>query len=376
MKEAERQARTAAVHANAAKGVFYVTGGGSLLLSDLLTTPGASATVLETTVPYAQSALADLLGWKSSDAAPQACSADTARAMAMRAFLRATVLADEPEVFGFAITASLRTTDAKRGDHRAHFALQTSSSTSAWFLPLNKGARSRAEEERLVADVALYVLDTATSSSSPAIGADIADKDILADLQATTAQAEPELHSLMLNSGSCVGTPGSAFMPGAFNPLHDGHRQMRAVAQRRLGQPVQYELCVRNVDKPPLDYIEIAERRAQFEPGDLVLTNAPTFVAKAAALGKPGKTTTFIVGADTITRVGEPRYYGTAADRDAALEELTRLGTRFLVFGRVDGERFTTLDDLSVPEALRRMCDGVPEAEFRADVSSTELRES
>ena len=39
------------LHADPRKGVFVVTGGGSLLLSDLMTVPGASATVLEATVP-------------------------------------------------------------------------------------------------------------------------------------------------------------------------------------------------------------------------------------------------------------------------------------------------------------------------------------
>ncbi len=34
-------------------GVFYVTGGGNSLCNDLLIVPGASSTVLETSVPYA-----------------------------------------------------------------------------------------------------------------------------------------------------------------------------------------------------------------------------------------------------------------------------------------------------------------------------------
>ena len=38
---------------------------------------------------------------------------------------------------------------------------------------------------------------------------------------------------------------------GAFNPLHDGHRQLRTVAARRLGELVGYELSLHNVDKPP-----------------------------------------------------------------------------------------------------------------------------
>ena len=39
------------IHALPARGVFHVTGGGSLILSDLLCVPGASNTVLEASVP-------------------------------------------------------------------------------------------------------------------------------------------------------------------------------------------------------------------------------------------------------------------------------------------------------------------------------------
>ena len=43
--------RAASLHQSPWQGVFYVTGGGTLLLSELLTTPGASATVLDARVP-------------------------------------------------------------------------------------------------------------------------------------------------------------------------------------------------------------------------------------------------------------------------------------------------------------------------------------
>ena len=51
--------RAVRLHESPWQGVFYVTGGGTLLLSELLTTPGASATVLDARVPYAAAALAE-----------------------------------------------------------------------------------------------------------------------------------------------------------------------------------------------------------------------------------------------------------------------------------------------------------------------------
>ena len=61
--------------------VVAITGGGGRAITDLLTVPGASATVLEAVVPYSLPALEDWLGGKVD----HACSERTARAMAMAA---------------------------------------------------------------------------------------------------------------------------------------------------------------------------------------------------------------------------------------------------------------------------------------------------
>ncbi|MEZ6070143.1 MAG: hypothetical protein R3C10_07645 [Pirellulales bacterium] len=135
-----------------------------------------------------------------------------------------------------------------------------------------------------------------------------------------------------------------------------------------------FELSIENVDKPPLDYLEIERRCGQFAGvGAVCLTRAPTFLGKAELF--PGAT--FVVGADTIIRIAAPRYYGNdpAACR-AAIQRIAALGCRFLVFGRLDDNGFVTLADLSLPSELRAICDEVDEDAFRADVSSTELRQA
>ena len=347
-------ATVVAIHEATPQGVFVVTGGGSGLLSRLLSVPGASATVLEASVPYASQALSDYLGGEPE----QWCSALTARRLAMQAFSRARGLDGD---FGFAITASLATNRPKRGDHRAYFAYQDAAATRVWTLVLEKGARSRADEEDLVAADALaalaFALDIAPAPELPCEGAfgDAALAELLRGERRVVAAQRFD-----------------AVLPGAFNPLHDGHRGMGAHAAAHLGCPVAYELSIANVDKPALDYLEINARLAQFQPDEVVVSNAPTFVEKARALGGA---VTFVVGADTIIRIAEPRYYGGHAERDAALAELEDVGCGFLVYGRVDDDgAFKTLADLSLPPALAALCEGVGAAEFRSDVSSTALR--
>ena len=158
-------------------------------------------------------------------------------------------------------------------------------------------------------------------------------------------------------------------LPGSFNPVHAGHRRMLALAAARLGAGSAYELAILNPDKPPLSPGEAARRLAGFSDAEAVwLTRAPTFPEKARIF--PGAT--FAVGVDTIVRIAEPRYYGGPEGLTAALSLLGRC--RFLVFGRLAAAGFETLESAALPAPLAALCDGVPEADFRADVSSTELR--
>jgi hypothetical protein len=162
-------------------------------------------------------------------------------------------------------------------------------------------------------------------------------------------------------------------LPGSFNPLHEGHRELRAAAEFWLHGPVYYELSVTNVDKPPLDPQVIEVRVRQFDAHPICITSAPTFVAKAQLLPQ----VTFIVGADTALRIVESRYYGgSESTLKAALETIRQTGCRFLVAGRLFQGRFLTASNIGIPEGYEDLFDPLPEAQFRRDVSSTDLRGS
>ncbi len=167
-------------------------------------------------------------------------------------------------------------------------------------------------------------------------------------------------------------SPGKLVFPGAFNPLHDAHRQMAALAEDLLGASVEFEISIENVDKPPLELREIKQRVEQFEPQRTIwLTRAPTFVEKSEIF--PGAT--FVVGADTIARIAAPRYYGhDVAAAERAVEAIAAAGCRFLVFGRLWFDEFTTIENIELGRCLRALCRQIPEADFRMDISSTDLR--
>lgn len=362
-----------ALHSSAAVGVLHVTGGGSLILSDLLGVPGASGTILEATVPYAESAMRQLLG-RHPD---QACSAATARALATHAYQRGLELgAAEGVAFGLGVTASLATDRPKRGAHRAHVALQTQNATRTFNLTLAKGSRDRAGEERVVADLAhraLAHLVQGLGAHLPQQGA-LLHGDTLTEQHALASSNMRRLVGGSTDGHARLPDPVGAInavFPGSFDPYHDGHRDMHAHAEAHLGTTVVLEVCVRNVDKPPLDYWSIARRRAQIGNLPLLLTTYPTFVEKARAF--PG--VTFVVGVDTMARIVDPKYYDArTGSLSQASQELAALGCRFLVYGRAHGDRFLVLEDLTLPPSIAAIAEGVAAGAFRRDISSSELR--
>ncbi len=349
--------RARRLHDSAWQGVVYLTGGGAGFLAELLQTPGASRTLLEASVPYAEAALSELLGGQPD----HACSDRSARALGMAAFQRARKLGADP-AFGLGLTASLATDRKKRGACRVHLAVQTLNSTWHGEIPLSG---DRAACEKATVEHAWTSLGTALALTEA--------QNARHARQLRRADAQAPWRALIQGSVPYCATEQTAsrrlLFPGAFNPLHDAHRQMLTLAEDHVGCPGAYELSVENVDKPLLDYAEIHRRLGQFER-PAWLTRLPTFRAKAAAF--PGAT--FIVGMDTLIRIADPDYYGGEARRDQALIEFSASNSRFLVFGRNFGGRFHDLESLPLPATLKSLCTGVREQEFRQDLSSRTLR--
>ena len=181
--------------------------------------------------------------------------------------------------------------------------------------------------------------------------------------------------------------------PGSFNPLHIGHQQMAGIAATRLQRQTWFEISLSNVDKASLSYDDVLRRLQQFEheryfattkdsgltleptrPG-VVLTSAPTFEEKLRLFPD----CVFVVGADTITRINDLRFYQDVAHRADVLRdfgeglERRREQKRFLVFGRWRKDDFE-LDQVELASELRVQCDFVSQREFAQRVSSTELR--
>jgi hypothetical protein len=378
----ELQKVVAQIHAAPQRLVLVFAGAGSLALWLLHQVGGSSRTVLEAIDHYSASSLRDLLG-----AAPdKAVSAETARAMAERAYSRALHLADDIAeqqqhalpVLGVACTAAIATDYVRRGAHRAIVAVQSAEGCRITTLTMEKGRRERLGEEALVSRLLLHAIARACDLAPPplslAAGDHLQEDDTLAtDPLARLLRGELS-HVLVHPNGAHEEAPPvqGALLSGSFRPLHEGHERLIAKAAAQLGQPAMFELPVLNADKGTLIAEEVRRRLRQFVGRyPVVLSRAALFVEKARLF--PGSA--FVVGYDTAVRLVNPRYYGGEAGLHEALDAIAAAGCRFLVAGRAAQDAFCTLNDVALPREHAGLFMGLSEAEFRVDISSTALRE-
>src|SRR6201998_365875 len=153
-----------ALHGSGRKAALAITGGGSGAIGELLRIPGGSRLLIEAQVPYDEQALAAYLGFTPA----QACSSDTAIAMAQAARARAIRLAPAgTDLVGLGATAALVSDRPRKGEHRFHIAFANSAGIAHCTCVMAKGRRDRAAEEDLVSRAIVLWLARACGIAAP-----------------------------------------------------------------------------------------------------------------------------------------------------------------------------------------------------------------
>jgi nicotinic acid mononucleotide adenylyltransferase len=381
------------IHRSPFRIVLAITGGGTEAIGELLRHGGGSDTLLEAIVPYGKESLHDLIG-KEPD---KYASAETAKDMAMSAYRRALLLdskskkPDPQSLIGIGITCKLVKQGHERENrrHELYFASQSYYKTTISGVTF-KGKGSREEQESIAAD---YILDRIASLCNPEKYAvqgiqekDTAERTLILE---NKAEANNETSELLLktlesiNSGNNVprkvnlgisaNKPG-IILSGSFNPCHKNHIEMAMIASEKYDMPVDFEISLANVDKPPIDYISLKERvdsvRACMQDmregsaGNIYLSNSPLFADKAILFPN----SVFLIGTDTLNRLFNANYYREGEDMQSLIEHFRKYNTKFLVFRRKDSQICSEIDIPDICEIVSYDCytdDGTSSTKIR-----------
>lgn len=310
--------------------VMYITGGGLSALGDLTHNGGASSYLLEAKINYAQQSTNEILGYVPKHYA----SVETARALALKAYDRATIISNRKDVIGLASTSKLAI-ENERIDrkHEIHIAIQTENGTFTWSATPNSSWR--VVEDNLNSDMILEALRKTVSHNY--VSNQIPSKwSILYD-----SANYPELYygsyvvdfNEEFNKLQWAVTTGfnPIIFPGSFNPIHKQHLKIANLVYEKTGKKPWLELGIYNTDKPTIDAISLRNRIEQIKNvanenniAGVVVTNRALFIDKVLQHRNP----TFVVGSDTINRVFDPKYY--TCDKDLRANK----SLKFMVFQR------------------------------------------
>lgn len=299
---------------------FVASGAGSRFQHDLWMVPGTSGFLVGTAFPYAQDDTNEFLGFKPE----KYCSREEALQLAMEAYMRAR-RNPTGKAIGLAMSAAVASSDGppRRGEHRVYVAVISSDGCYLMKKTLDKnpgygraqrarddGAANLAAEDMLRIALGEWTFDDAVEANAPG------SSELTTEIERVE---DAELQEIFFKhpffgqgGGRGVQAPAdmTVFYPGAFNPLHDGHRHiMHNVGN---GTDATYVVNVDSVHKPALSICKMLEVAAQFRTERLEWRQGSVLFTRGEALFidkfKRHPESFFVVGVDTFERMLDPTW--------------------------------------------------------------------
>lgn len=338
------------------------TGAGAGIQKALWDVPGCSSYFVGGVFPYAGDATAEFLGFTPE----KFCSRETAIELAMRAYMRANGHGGPP--VGFGLTASVATLREHRGDHRVYVAVMTDEGVFGRSLVLPKGAGldARLSDANMVDTFGARALLEVCTGDFLRATMDWTERARELFFERPVFAANGTRYSSLEDAG----LDRVVFLPGAFNPPHEGHFGAAKVVERRVDSVV-FSITADHPVKEPLTLADMLTRARMLEGRQPVMFTQgdALYIDKARRFPKTG----FIIGADAVMEMLDPKW---GYPQGELLGVFRALGTVFYVVGREVNGKWVSFNEAL--ETIPRMTYGsvfVP-VEGRWDVSSSQIRES
>lgn len=338
------------------------TGGCSRLQSTLWQIPGASAYMVGAQFPYATEATQEVLGFTPE----HFVSPETAFALAHKAYYHALSSGRPETALGVGITCSAASLKEHRGEHHAWIAVVTSNIETSLHLMYGKaaGEQARLEDDFHIEVAALSLILNVCAKTRVQDPADLeASRKVWFDHPIHTVFARHDIKHAD-TAGKDV-----LFVPGAFNPVHEGHKNLvSAAAQASRLLPI-LSITANPPHKSHLTVPEMIAKVRHLRNHVVYFNQDPLFIDQARRF--PG--CSFAIGADALDRMLDPKWCPVSP----MLAEFNKLGTRFYVGPRLIGNAYVSAEDVlrkyDVDNNDRGLFQSVEVP--RLDISSTQLRE-
>lgn len=313
-------------------------------------------------------------------------SAFTARTLAVAAYRRSLHLKPDGRPLGIGVTCALKKasweTEREGRVHEAYMVRQDSTTTYELYLRFDP-THNRWQQESILSVVLgqFFSLGVGVMADPVRRFLSLCKDGAYAAKSGIATLGEVEVVGGFVPVHPTALSPRKAILSSSCNPFHNGHVAMLEAGSRRLGCPVDVELCVTNADKPPLDYLTIQERTTQVKEklrgnphfGEVVLTNSPLFLDKLELFPEA----TFLIGVDTLTRICDPKYYNNSAVKvlSGLTASMREKSLPFLVFPRFGYSIPETEIHSKLYSHFSTLSEWIGDNEFApTDISSTKIR--
>mgnify|MGYP003971356623 CR=1 FL=1 len=297
-----------------------------------LSESGSSNTLFEATVLNSLASCNKFLDFNAKELTPELL----VRSLALTCYKRAKTYGHIPQLFGLAIVED-------KG--YIYVALQTMSNTVCKSIkpkPLSAKRHSELITEFVFKTMLQYLT----------IARPLSSRVLEYTCNSNTALSQ-SIIPLLENTTNAVypftDTPPEVIFSGSWDPLTQEHMYVASIAEVFCNSKVYFEVSMDTIRGPSLDLLDAERLIQQFDNMYFVITKAPTFLEKA----KIFPNVTFVVGIDTWLKVIDPKYY--AFPLDELINRFNQYGSKFLVFGRQEGERWLTMSEDQTYDIARKV---------------------